>query len=208
MTHTAATADSARVPVLPSRKLSVWLFLGSEVVFFSALIITYIVLRLTSPNWPTPAEIQHVLNIPVTAINTFILILSSIAVVLALEAIKHGNQRRLVLWLAVTSILGATFLGIQMYEYRELLSHGLSLTAVPEDAMPGRDKLFATTFFTMTGFHGMHVAAGVLTLLIVLIKAWRGLYTTADHDGVELFGLYWHFVDVVWIFLFTIVYLI
>jgi heme/copper-type cytochrome/quinol oxidase subunit 3 len=193
---------------LPPRKLAVWLFLASEVLFFSALIFAFVALRLTSPNWPTPDEIHHVLNIPVTAVNTFILILSSVAVVIALDAITKGNQRRLAVWLGITLALGVTFLGIQVYEYRELLSHGLSLTAVPADEMAGRDRLFATTFYTMTGFHGMHVLGGVLTLVIVFLKSLRGLYTKDHHEGVELFGLYWHFVDVVWILLFTIVYLI
>jgi heme/copper-type cytochrome/quinol oxidase subunit 3 len=190
---------------LPSRKLSVWLFLGSEVLFFSALILTYIVLRLTSDDWPSYAEISHTLAINVTAVNTFILILSSVSVVLALHSVENGNRRGLVTWLGVTLVLGTIFLGVQVYEYGQLIAEGLTITRTP---IAGTDPLFATTFYTMTGFHGMHVLGGVLTLLIVLVKAARGLYPTGHHEGVELFGLYWHFVDLVWIILFTIVYLI
>jgi heme/copper-type cytochrome/quinol oxidase subunit 3 len=192
-------------PPLESRKLAVWLFLGSEIVFFAALIFTYVVVRLTSPNWPEHHQIAEVLDIPVTAVNTFILILSSVSVVLALESISGGNKRGLRVWLLVTLALGVTFLSIQAFEYRQLLADGLSITRTP---IEGTDRLFGTTFFTMTGFHGMHVLGGVLTLAVVLSKALRGLYDQREHLGVELFGLYWHFVDVVWIILFTIVYLI
>ena len=201
----AASQVMHDAPRLPSRKLAVWLFLGSEIVFFSALIFAYIVLRITSPDWPTHPEIAEVLNIGLTAINTFILIVSSVSVVLALEAITRGNQRGLRLWLGVTFVLGVIFLSIQAYEYVHLIADGLTITKSP---IPDTDTMFATTFFTMTGFHGMHVLGGVLTLAIVLVKAMRGLYTREHHEGVELFGLYWHFVDVVWIILFTIAYLI
>jgi heme/copper-type cytochrome/quinol oxidase subunit 3 len=205
-TTTADSAEPRTWGALPSRKLAVWLFLGSEVLFFSALIVSYVVLRLTSPNWPAYEQIADVLNVPLTGINTFILIVSSVAVVLALDAIQRGDQRRLVLWLAATLALGVTFLSIQAYEYVELVQHeGFSITETP---IEGTDPALGMTFFTMTGFHGMHVLGGVLTLVIVLFKATRGYYTRHAHEGVELFGLYWHFVDVVWIILFTIVYLI
>jgi heme/copper-type cytochrome/quinol oxidase subunit 3 len=192
---------------LPPRKLGVWLFLGTEIIFFSALILTYVVLRITSPNWPGLEQVQHVLNIPLTALNTFILILSSVSVVLALDEAQKGDQRKMVRWLAVTFVLGCVFLGIQMFEYVKLAEEGLTVTAVPE-IMQGSDPFFATTFYTMTGFHGMHVLVGVLTLFIVLVKAMRGHYTREKHDGVENFGLYWHFVDAVWIVLFTIAYVL
>jgi len=192
-------------PELPSRKLAVWLFLGSEVLFFSSLIFTYIAMRVTSPSWPSYEQIAHTLAVNVTAVNTFILIVSSVSVVLALHAIQGGDQRGLVTWLAVTAALGVTFLGVQAYEYGKLIEEGLTVTRTP---IGGTDPLFATTFYAMTGFHGMHVLGGVLMLLIVLVKARRGLYTRDHHEGVELFGLYWHFVDLVWIILFTIVYLI
>lgn len=201
----AAAQQTTGMSDLPPRKLGVWLFLGSEIVFFSALIFTYILLRITSPNWPTFAQTSEVLNIPVTAVNTFLLILSSVAVVLALEAAHRGSRRGLVGWLTATLILGMTFLSIQAYEYNQLINvEGLTLTKTP---IKGTDPCFGTTFFTMTGFHGLHVLGGVLTLVIVLVKARRGLYPKENHLGVELFGLYWHFVDVVWIILFVLAYL-
>jgi len=243
-----AAAPSAPGAVNP-RKLAVWLFLGSEILFFSALIFSYVALRLSAPPipepgaWPMPLEIQgsralgvdpaqldpafveltgvhieqhggelvvpRVLNIPLTALNTFLLIVSSMAVVLALHAIQHGNRGSLVRWLGLTLVLGITFLGIQAYEYGVLLHEGLSLSAIPDWlADNGRSALFGTTFYAMTGFHGLHVFAGVVMLSIVFFKAVRGLYTPDNFMGVELFGLYWHFVDLVWIILFTIVYLI
>ncbi|MEO8082985.1 MAG: cytochrome c oxidase subunit 3 [Ardenticatenales bacterium] len=213
-------APAATATGLPSRKLSVWLFLGSEILFFSALIFSYIVLRMTSPlptaanpnpvgMWPTPHEIQHVLNIPLTALNTFLLIVSSMSVVMALDAIQKGNKRRLTQLLAVTLVLGIIFLSIQGYEYTKLAHEGLWFNSIPKDlADQGRSVLMGTTFFAMTGFHGMHVFAGVIMLIIFTVKAHLGLYTQEDHAGVELFGLYWHFVDLVWIILFTIVYLL
>jgi cytochrome c oxidase subunit III len=204
---TSATATQTQAGRLPSRKLSVWLFLGTEIVFFSALILMYVVLRVTSPNWPGLEQVQEVLNIPLTALNTFILILSSVSVVLALDSIQHGNRRSMVRWLAVTFVLGATFLSVQGFEYFKLFNEGLTITKVPA-AMKGYDTHFGTTFYTMTGFHRMHVLAGLLTLGGVLVKAWRGHYTPENHDGVENFGLYWHFVDAVWIVLFTIAYIL
>lgn len=204
---TSATAHPDTAGQLPARKLAVWLFLGTEIVFFSALILTYVVLRISSPNWPELEQVQHVLNIPLTAINTFLLIVSSVAVVLALDEIQKGNKAGLLRWLAVTFALGVVFLGIQGYEYSVLLHEGLTLTKVPE-IMAGKDAYFGTTFYTMTGFHGMHVLVGVLTLGIVMLKAWKGHYSRENHEGVENFGLYWHFVDAVWIVLFTIAYIL
>ncbi|MCC7019591.1 MAG: heme-copper oxidase subunit III [Ardenticatenales bacterium] len=218
----ALAAPAATATGLPSRKLAVWLFLGSEILFFSALIFSYIVLRMTSPlptpadpnpvgMWPTPHEIQHILNIPLTALNTFLLIVSSVSVVMALDAVQKGNKKALTRWLGVTLVLGITFLSIQGYEYVKLEDHGLWFNLLPDELGPqhlNRNVLMATTFFAMTGFHGMHVLAGVIMLLIFFVKAKLGLYTQSDHEGIELFGLYWHFVDLVWIILFTIVYLL
>lgn len=204
---TTATVPQAQAGRLPARKLSIWLFLGTEIIFFSALILTYVVLRITSPNWPGLEQVQEVLNIPLTAINTFILILSSVSVVLALDDIQKGKQKTFVRWLLITLVLGCVFLGVQMYEYTKLLQEGLTITKVPP-VMKGYDTHFGTTFYTMTGFHGMHVLVGVIALLIVAIKSWRGHYTPANHEGVEAFGLYWHFVDAVWIVLFTLAYIL
>jgi heme/copper-type cytochrome/quinol oxidase subunit 3 len=179
-----------------NKKLGMWVFLASEVMFFTALIGSYIILRFgAAESWPIPTE---VLNIPVTAINTFILICSSMSMVKAFAAAVEGDQRRLRFWLLVTVIGGATFVGVQIFEYRELIHHGF----LPSSG------LFGTTFYTMTGFHGFHVSMGVLCMAWVTIQAFRGRYTKEHYHGVEVIGLYWHFVDLVWIILFTIVYLI
>ena len=179
-----------------NEKLGMWIFLLSEVMFFTALIGSYIILRFSHPDaWTAPGK---VLNIPVTAVNTFILICSSVTMVKAYASVADGNQRMLRLWLVLTVLIGATFVGIQVYEYTHLIEKGFVPSA----------GLYGTTFYTMTGFHGFHVTMGVLCMSFVTWKAFRGRYTATDHRGVEVIGLYWHFVDLVWIILFTIVYLI
>jgi heme/copper-type cytochrome/quinol oxidase subunit 3 len=180
-------------------KLGMWIFLASEVMFFTSLIGAYIILRVAHPEaWaghPTP---NTPLNIPVTAVNTFLLICSSVTMVKAFAAAQDDDQKMLRTWLVATVLIGASFVGVQVYEYRELLHHGFAPSS----------GLFGSTFFTMTGFHGFHVTMGVLCMIFVTWRAFRGAYTAADHRGVEVIGLYWHFVDLVWIILFTIVYLI
>lgn len=178
------------------KKLGMWVFLASEVMFFTGLIGSYIILRwgAASP-WPAPGD---VLNVGITAGNTFLLICSSVTMVKAFAAIEQGDQKMLKVWLLTTAIIGACFVGVQVYEYRELIHHGF----LPSSG------LYGSAFFTMTGFHGFHVTMGVICMLWVTMKAFRGAYTQEDHQGVEVIGLYWHFVDLVWIILFTIVYLI
>lgn len=178
------------------KKLGMWIFLASEVMFFTGLIGSYVILRWgASSPWPAPGE---VLNVPITAANTFILICSSVTMVKAFAAIEEGNQKMLKVWLLATAFIGASFVGVQAYEYTELIHHGF----LPSSG------LYGAAFYTMTGFHGLHVTIGVLCILWVAMKSFRGGYSQADHQGVEVIGLYWHFVDLVWIILFTIVYLI
>lgn len=216
----AATATADR-PMEGMRvynlKLGMWVFLLSEVMFFSSLIGAYIILRFAHPEqW---AEPNHVLNVPLTGFNTFMLICSSVTMVKAFAAIEHGDQKGLVRWLAVTIILGAFFVGVQAYEYSILVHEGFVPMAEEYAAiarsgpLAGTEEtvggpLYGATFYTMTGFHGAHVTLGVLALIFVLWRAKRGKYTANDYGGVEIVGLYWHFVDLVWIILFTIVYLI
>lgn len=178
-----------------NRKIGMWVFLASEVMFFTGLIGAYIVLRFGYPAWPVPST---VLNVPLTALNTFILICSSVTMVKAFAAISDGDQRGLARYLFGTLLLGSTFLGIQVHEYLALVHHGFTISS----------SLFGSCFFTLTGFHGAHVFGGVICVLMTWLKALRGGYSAADHIGVEVVGLYWHFVDLVWIILFTIVYLI
>lgn len=178
-----------------NQKLGVWALLASEAVFFSGLIITYIVMRGRSVSGPLPHE---ALDVPLTAVNTFVLICSSLTMVTALAAIQRGDTRRLRHWLIATALLGLAFLGGQGFEFTKLFHQGLSLSS----------NLFGATFFTLTGFHGAHVLAGVIWISFVLTRAFRGGVTQDNHIAVELVGLYWHFVDLVWIIIFTVVYLI
>jgi cytochrome c oxidase subunit 3/cytochrome o ubiquinol oxidase subunit 3 len=178
-----------------NQKLGIWALLGSEVMFFSSLIVTYIIFRGKSVTGPFP---QEALDVPLTAFNTFVLICSSLTMVTALAAIQRGQTAGLRRWLIATGLLGLTFLGGQAYEFSMLIGHGLSLSS----------NLFGATFFTLTGFHGAHVFAGVIWIGFVLARAMRGGVTQDNHIAVELVGLYWHFVDLVWIIIFTIVYLI
>jgi heme/copper-type cytochrome/quinol oxidase subunit 3 len=180
---------------IATTKFAVWLFLASEVMFFAGLIGAYIVLRGGASEWPV---VSNILNVPLVAGNTFILIVSSVTMVRALAAIEDGNPRNMRALLVATAGLGIVFLSIQAVEWSALIGEG---TTVSTD-------LFGSVFFTLTGFHGLHVLGGVLALVYTIAKAFRGHFTQTDHRGVELMGLYWHFVDVVWIFLFTIVYLI
>ena len=180
---------------IPHDKMGMWVFLCSEVMFFTGLIGSYIVLRFATPLWPAPAS---VLNIPLTAMNTFILICSSVTMVQALAAVSRGDQRKLKLFLCLTLLFGAVFLSIQAIEYTKLLHEGFNPHV----------SLFGSVFFTTTGFHGFHVFCGVVCMAFITGKAFLGKFTQAHHQGVETIGLYWHFVDLVWIVLFTIIYLI
>jgi heme/copper-type cytochrome/quinol oxidase subunit 3 len=180
-----------------NEKLGMWVFLGSEVMFFTALIGSYIILRFAHPA-AFPGPKSGILNIPVTAVNTFLLICSSVTMVKAFASAQEDDQTRLRRWLIGTCIIGATFVGVQVYEYTHLIEKGF----VPSEG------LFGSTFYTMTGFHGFHVTIGVICMIFVTWRAFQGRYTARDHRGVEVIGLYWHFVDLVWIILFTIVYLI
>jgi heme/copper-type cytochrome/quinol oxidase subunit 3 len=179
-------------------------FLLSEVMFFTSLIGAYIILRFSHP--AAFEEPGVVLNVPLTAVNTFILICSSVTMVKAFAAIELDDQRGLLRWLLATVALGSIFLGIQVVEYLELIHAGF-VPSVASYTAPG-GPLYGMTFYTMTGFHGLHVLIGVLCLVFTAWRASRGAYSAGDHGGVEIMGLYWHFVDLVWIILFTIVYLI
>ena len=177
-----------------------WTFLLSEVIFFATLIGYSLAVRLRATDWPSPHEY---LDVDLTAINTFILIISSFTMAMAVNSIKMGDQKKLKLFLAATILLGITFISIQAKEYLDLFHEGdIALTT---DA---RFKLYSSTFFLQTGFHGLHVIIGIIFLIFVFLRAVRGGYTKEDHEYVEYMGLYWHFVDLVWVFLFMLLYLI
>jgi cytochrome c oxidase subunit 3 len=206
---TATLAIPARRPMpgagVYNMKLGMWVFLLSEVMFFTSLIGAYIILRFAHPDaFAQPGE---VLNVPLTAFNTFVLICSSVTMVKAFAAIQHEDQAGLKKWLIATALLGMFFVGVQVVEYIKLVEHGFVPAAAAYTAAHGK-PLYGMTFYTMTGFHGAHVSIGVLCLWFTVFQAYRGKYTKYNHGGVETMGLYWHFVDLVWIILFTIVYLI
>lgn len=173
-------------------KLGMWTFLASEIMFFTALIGAYIAFRALGQIQP-----EH-LNVLLSAVGTFILIVSSFTVVLALDAVQENRLPRFQSFIMLSIVLGSVFISIQGYEWSELIGHGITAT----------DSLFGTAFFVLTGFHGLHVVIGLLWLTLTLLRAFRGDFTSRDNLGFETFGLYWHFVDVVWIVLFTIIYLI
>jgi cytochrome c oxidase subunit I len=189
-----AHANQVGATDVDHRKLAMWVFLGSECFFFGTLVATYLAYRGRSVVGPHPHEI---LNIPLTTLSTFDLLMSSLLMVLALAAAQRGDRRQSRLWLAGTIVFGLIFLGFQAYEFTEFVHEGLTL----------QTNLFGSTFFTLTGFHGGHVAIGVTWLTTLLVLDFRGRLAVSDALKVEIAGLYWHFVDIVWIAIFTLVYL-
>ena len=197
-----AAVEPAESPLTPESwgKLGMWVFLAGDAMSFGGLIVGYGILRNGSSNWPVPA---HVLGINLTAFMTFLLICSSVTMVLSLSAIKRGDQSGLKKFLFLTVLGGAAFLGLQVYEWTHLIERGMTITGNPFGA-----ALFGATFFVLTGFHGCHVFGGVVYLSCVLVQALRGRFGEQHHNEVEIAGLYWHFVDLVWILIFTFVYLV
>jgi heme/copper-type cytochrome/quinol oxidase subunit 3 len=202
---------------LDNRKIAIWTFIGSECMLFASLISTYLIYKGKSAVGPYPHEpytnaagetFVPILNIPVTSASTFVLLMSSLAMVLALAAVqnknipKHGTWERILgsskLWLWMTCLLGITFLGFQAYEFTSFVHEGLSI----------RTNLFGSTFFTLTGFHGGHVTAGVIWLFTLLAIDYKRGLQPSDATAVDIAALYWHFVDVIWIVIFTLIYLI
>ena len=227
MTHAATVAHSAHddphghPPTstgLDNKKIAIWAFIGSECMLFASLISTYLIYKGRSVVGPYPHDaclppgcstpLKAILNIPVTSASTFVLLMSSLAMVLALAAVETKDQPKSTtgerilgsskLWLWMTAILGTTFLGFQAFEFTSFVHEGLTI----------RTNLFGSSFFTLTGFHGAHVTAGVLWLLTLLAIDYRRGLGPKDAINVDLAALYWHFVDVVWIAIFTLVYLI
>ncbi len=180
---------------LSNEKIAMWAFLGSECLLFGALISTYLLYRGRSVAGPFPHDVY---DIPYTSVSSFVLLMSSLTMVLALAAMQRRDQRRMRVWLVTTALLGATFIGGQVYEFTVFYRAGLSL----------HQNLFGSSFFVLTGFHGAHVTIGILMLLSLFTISAKGRLADNRVETVELIGLYWHFVDVVWIVIFTMVYLI
>ena len=193
--HEAEHAEEHTTTGINHRKLLMWVFLSSDCLFFGSLIATYMVYRGQSLVGPYPVDI---IDVPITTISTFVLLCSSFAMVQALAATNANNQKGIQLWLLATAFLGAIFIGFQVFEFYTFLQEGLHI----------RTNLFASTFYTLTGFHGAHVTLGIVWLLGLFIIARKGRLGPRTALDVELAGLYWHFVDIVWIVIFTLVYLI
>lgn len=187
-------------------KLGMWIFLASEVIFFAVLIAACLALRFRVFDW----EIHRSAAFPdprLATINTFILVMSSVFVVSAIDAIRKGNDRMMKIWLWLTLIGGCIFMYVQTLEWEEL-SHGLHHETGLAGFEGATQSMFGAAFYTLTGFHGLHVFIGILLLIWVIIRAYRGDFTADSYNGIEMWGLYWHFVDLVWIMLFTVLYLV
>ncbi len=180
---------------LSNNKMAMWLFLGSECLLFGGLISTYMLYRGRHSESLGPDQVY---DIPFTSISSFVLLMSSLTMVLAVSSAVRQDDRRTTLWLTVTALLGATFVGGQVYEFTSFYREGMGFTT----------SLFSSSFFTLTGFHGVHVTVGIIMLLSLTGIIKRGKVPGQKAEVVELVGLYWHFVDIVWIVIFTLVYLI
>lgn len=194
MTHAHVAADEVHeASGIPSGKLAMWWFLASEIVTFGGLIACFVVFRIANPQW---IEDAHHLSVPIASFNTLVLLTSSLFIVLAFAAIDRGDQRLAAKWLLWTVLGGILFLCVKGYEWSIEITHGRTIGT----------NVFWSFYFTMTGLHGLHVIGGVVANAILWIMAVRGrLLPIAKR--IEYAGLYWHFVDVVWIFLFPLLYL-
>jgi heme/copper-type cytochrome/quinol oxidase subunit 3 len=195
--HEAHAVEHHTSTGLDNVKMAMWAFLGSECLFFGSLISTYLLYRnRVVGDSPRPHEIY---DIPYTSVSSFVLLMSSLTMVLALAAIQRGDHRALRSWLLATALLGMVFVGGQIYEFTTFVDEGLKLSS----------STFGSSFFVMTGFHGAHVTVGIFMLLALFGMSSFGRLDAVDGPRrVELVGLYWHFVDIVWIVIFTVVYLV
>lgn len=201
MENSAHSTHSVGSLGVDNKKLGMWTFIGSEVMLFASLIATYLTFR-GEAKVKIPPFAHDLLSDPVSsaivAANTLVLLCSSLTMVLALDGAERGNRRKFFMFILATAALGALFLSVQVFEYSKLIGEGLSLSA----------NQFGASFFTLTGFHGLHVAIGVFLLLYTALRGRVQGFTKEFPLGVELVGLYWHFVDLVWVVIFMIVYLL
>jgi heme/copper-type cytochrome/quinol oxidase subunit 3 len=180
---------------LSNTKLAMWLFLGSECLLFGGLISTYMLYRNRHSEDVGPDQLW---DIPFTSASSFVLLMSSLTMVLAVSAANRKDDRNTKLWLIITAVLGGLFVSGQVYEFTTFYREGLGYT----------ESLFASSFYTLTGFHGVHVSVGIIMLLATMGMVAKNKISGDKAEAVEMVGLYWHFVDVVWIIIFTLVYLI
>ena len=210
--NTGVTADwggDKQVFNVPWGKAMMWIFLLSDIFIFSCFLVGYMTVRMTTTDpWPYPSEVFALTlfgqSIPLIliAIMTFVLITSSGTMALAVNFGYREKKKITAMLMIATALLGATFVGMQVFEWTKLISEGVRPWVNPWGA-----PQFGSSFFMITGFHGMHVSAGVIYLLIVASKVWRGHYDKKGYEIVEITGLYWHFVDLVWVFIFAFFYL-
>jgi cytochrome c oxidase subunit III len=210
MAHsTAHAAHPAHVDTstgLESRKLAFWSFIGSECLLFGTLIASYMAYKGESITGPYPHDtvlpdgtvVSGLLDIPLTSVSTAVLLFSSLFMVLGLAGVQRNDRKAGAFWLAMTAFFGSIFLGFQVYEFTHFWNEGLTLSS----------NLFGSTFYMLTGFHGAHVLVGVLYMITLSVLVWTGRIGPAKSINVEIGGLYWHFVDVVWIIIFPLIYLI
>jgi len=180
---------------MSNTKLAMWIFLGSECLLFGGLISSYLLYKTRGNGLPVPTD---VFDIPFTSISSFVLLMSSMTMVLALSALRRGDEALSRVWTIATAMLGGVFIGGQVYEFTTFLREGLGFTTNPA----------SSAFFTLTGFHGVHVAIGITMLMSTFVMSSKGKLHQEQAETLEIVGLYWHFVDVVWIVLFTVVYLV
>ncbi|MBI3456337.1 MAG: cytochrome c oxidase subunit 3 [Candidatus Rokubacteria bacterium] len=201
-TLTHPGVEPAESPLTPESwgKLGMWIFLAGDAVGFGVLLGSYGAVRASSGDWPNPAQR---LGITLTAGMTFLLICSSVTMVKALESIRRGDRPGVKRFLLMTIAGGLLFLGLQAYEWTHLIESGLRIFGNPWGA-----TLFGASFFMITGFHGLHVTGGVVYLSVILAATSRFRDTHYNYMISEIAGLYWHFVDLVWIMVFTFVYLL
>ncbi len=178
-----------------NEKLGMWVFLGSECLLFGGLISTYLLYQDRAIEGPLP---KHLYDIPFTSVSSFVLLMSSLTMVLAVASWMRGDLRRGRTWLLSTALLGGVFIAGQVYEFTSFVNEGMGFTT----------NLAASSFYTLTGFHGVHVTVGIIMLVSLAALSFTGRLGADRAETVEIVGLYWHFVDVVWILIFTIVYLI
>jgi heme/copper-type cytochrome/quinol oxidase subunit 3 len=205
MADTAVATESPEAPEahdphattlgISHEKLGMWVFLGSDCLLFGGLISTYLLNK--GRIGPDDIGPDDVFDIPFTSVSSFVLLMSSLTIVLAITSLQRGDLRRNRIWLLTTALLGAIFVGGQVYEFTVFYREGLGYTT----------NLFGSAFFTLTGFHGVHVSVGIIMLMSMYFQASRGKLKAEQSEKLEIIGLYWHFVDVVWIVIFTIVYL-
>ena len=190
--------DAEGVPpvwAIPAKKMAMWLFIIADSATFAACLVAYGYLRVSDPHWPRPFH-----GITNVALMTFILVTSSLTMLFGIDAAKSGDKPKAFRWTMITAVLGLAFAVLHVMEWKRMIGEGVSLFHNPWGS-----PLFGASFFSVTGLHLLHVSSGVIALLVVGIRYQGGRYNA---DDIEITGLYWHFVDLVWMFVVPLVYLL